>query len=169
MQHAKSDSPDHDNSFLPLINDAAKTSYTGVCRIGAADLRVHAPCYRRCPPSLIRIRRVRKFFGRSTGSSPKPQQSKLAFQKPHTTKSVKDESEVVNKTVKTEDREEADAVKNETDNEDVNMDSDSEVHKPIMDSKRADPVVKGIDDLDSARANNKGKLSIPDLQLKSVY
>ena len=69
----------------------------------------------------------------------------------------------MNGAVKAEDREEADAVKSEVDDEDVSMDSDSEVHKSTMDSKQADPVVNGIDNLDSALANGKGDSSMPNL------
>ena len=75
----------------------------------------------------------------------------------------------MNVTMETEVREEADAVKSEIDDEDVNMDSDSEMHKSAVDTKQADPVKNGIDNLDSALANGKGDLSIPNLRLVSVY
>lgn len=96
-----------------------------------------------------------KFFGRPTGSSPKPQQSKLAFQKPHTTNAAKDEHEEGDGAVKAEDCEEADAVKNNIANEDVNMDSNSEVDESALDSKQADPVMNGMKKADSSLANGK--------------
>ena len=108
----------------------------------------------------MRIRRVSKFFGQPTASSPKPQQSKLAFQRPHTTKAAKDEDEEVNGIVKAEDPVEPDAVKNDIANEDVNMDSESDIHTSAMDTKQADPVVNGMDKVGSALANGKGELSI---------
>ena len=108
----------------------------------------------------MRIRWFRKFFGRPTGSSPKPQQSKLAFQKPHTTKVVKDKQDEIDGVVKIEDSEETDAVNNDVGDEDVNMESGSKMHRPAMDTKQADPVVNGNDKVDSARANGKGELSL---------
>ncbi|KAF6234534.1 hypothetical protein HO173_007159 [Letharia columbiana] len=96
-----------------------------------------------------------KFFARPAGSSPKPQQSKLAFQKPHTTKAVKDEHEEVDGVVKAEDREEADAVKNDVSDEDINMDSKSEVHQSAMDTKQEDPDMNGMEKVNSALANAK--------------
>ena len=75
----------------------------------------------------------------------------------------------MNGTMETEDREEADAVKSEIDDEDVNMDSNSEVHKSTMNTKQADPVLNGRDNLDSALANGEGDLSTPNLRLVSVY
>lgn len=151
--------PHYSDDPLYLASNAAKTSYIGVCQIVAADLRVHAPCYHQPSHSLIHFGR-RKFFGRPTGSSPKPQQSKLAFQKPHTTKAVKEEHEEVDGVVKAEDCEEADAVKNDLADEDVNMDSKSEAHKSVIGTKQADSVMNGMDEVDSALANGKGELSI---------
>lgn len=108
----------------------------------------------------MRIRRVSKFFGRPTGSSPKPQQSKLAFQKPHTTKAAKDEHEEVDRVVKAEDPVEPDAVKNYIADEDVDMDKESDIHTSAMGTKQADPVMNGMDKVDSALANGKGELSM---------
>lgn len=105
----------------------------------------------------MRIHRARKFFGRPTGSSPKPQQSKLAFQKPHTTNAAKDEHEEGDGAVKAEDCEEADAVKDDIANEDINMDSNSEVDESALDSKQADPVMNGMKKADSSLANGKGE------------
>ena len=108
----------------------------------------------------MRIYPFRKFFGRPTGSSPKPQQSKLAFQKSHTTNSVKDGHEDLDGVMKTESREAADCVKSEIADEDVDMDSNSEVHKPAMDIKLVDLVADGMDKVDSALPNGKGEMSI---------
>ena len=105
----------------------------------------------------MRVRYVRKFFGRPTGSSPKPQQSKLAFQKPHTTKAIKDEHEEVDGERNIEDGEEADDVKNDIVDEDVDMDGESEVQKSAVNIKRARPVVNGMNKGDAALANGKGK------------
>ena len=121
---------------------------------------MHAPCLHQLPKSLISIHRFRKFFGRPTGSSPKPQQSKLAFQKSHTTNTVKNGHEDVDGVTKTEDRETADGVKSEIADEDVDMDSNSELHKPAVDTKRADPVADGMDKADSALPNGEGEMSI---------
>ena len=108
----------------------------------------------------MRIRRVSKFFGRPTGSSPKHQQSKLAFQRPRTTKAAKDEDEEVNGVVKAEDAVEPDAVKNDIADEDVNMDSESDINTSAMDTKQADPVMSGMDKVGSALANGKGEFSM---------
>ena len=108
----------------------------------------------------MRIPRVRKFFGRPPGSSPRPQQSKLAFQRSHTTKSIKDGHEDTDGVTKTEDHEAADGVKSEIADQDVDMDSNSEVHKSAMGTKRADPVADGMGKVDSALPNGKGELSI---------
>ena len=105
----------------------------------------------------MRVRYVRKFFGRPTGSSPKPQQSKLAFQKPHTTKAIKDEHEEVDGERNIEDGEEADGVKNDVVDEDVDMDGESEVQKSAIDIKRARPVLNGMNKRDAAPVNGKGK------------
>ena len=105
----------------------------------------------------MRFDRLRKFFGRPTGSSPRPQQSRLAFQRPHTTKAVEDEHEEVDGIVKAEDREEANAVKNE---EDVVMNSKSEVHRSSVDTKHTDPVLNGRRKSDFTLANGKGGLFI---------
>lgn len=102
----------------------------------------------------------RKFFGRPTGSSPKPQQSKLAFKKPHNTKAVKDEHEEVDGVLHTEDPEEADAVKNNIADEDVDMDSKSEVNDSAMGTNHASPVMNGAEKVDPTVANGKGKLCI---------
>ena len=102
----------------------------------------------------------RKFFGRPPGSSPKPQQSKLAFQTSHTTKAVKGEHEEGDGAVKAEDREEADAVDIDiADDENLDMDSESEVHESAMDRKRAVPILNGMKKVDSSLANGKGELS----------
>ena len=103
----------------------------------------------------MRVRHDRKFFGRPTGSSPKPQQSKLAFQKPHTTKAIKDEHEDVDGERNIEDGEEADSVKNDVVDEDVDMDGESEVQKSAIDTKRASPVVNGMAKEDATLANGK--------------
>lgn len=105
----------------------------------------------------MQIDRFRKFFGHPTGSSPRPQQSKLAFQKPHTTKAVEDEHEEVDGVVKAEDREEANAVKND---EDIDMNSKLEVHRSSVDTKHTDPVLNGRRKSDFTLANGKGGLLI---------
>ena len=105
----------------------------------------------------MRVRYIRKFFGRPTGSSPKPQQSKLAFQKPHTTKAIKDEHEEVDGERNVEDGEETDVVKNDIVDEDVDMDGEAEVQKSAVNIKRARPVVNGMKEGDAALANGKGK------------
>ena len=105
----------------------------------------------------MHLHHLRKFFGRPNGSSPKPQQSKLAFQKPHSTKAIKDEHEEVDGERDIEDGEEADSVKNDVVDEDVDMDGESEVQKSAMDIKRAKPAVKGLKKGDAALANGKGK------------
>ena len=105
----------------------------------------------------MRVLHVRKFFGRPTGSSPKPQQSKLAFQKPHTTKAIKDEHEEIDGERNIEDGEEADGVKNDVVDEDVDMDGESEVQKSAIVIKRARPVLNGMNKRDAALANGKGK------------
>lgn len=110
--------------------------------------------------------RIRKFFGRPTGSSPQPQQSKLAFQKPRTTKAAKAEPEEVDEVVKAEDREEADSVKNDVADEDVNMASRPEVEKSAMVTKQADPVMNGTEKVDSALANGNGELFWQTLRLE---
>ena len=102
----------------------------------------------------------RKFFGRPTGSSPKPQQSKLAFKKPHTTKAVNDEHEEVDEVLQTEDREEADAVKNNIADEDVDMDCKSEVNDSAMSTSHASPVMNGKEKVDPTVANGKGEMCI---------
>ena len=106
----------------------------------------------------MRIYPVRKFFGRPTASSPKPQQSKLAFQRPHTTKAAEEKCEEVDGVQKAEDCEEADAVnKDMAGDQDFDMDSDSEVHKSAMDTKQADPVTNGVDKVNPSPANGKGE------------
>ena len=106
----------------------------------------------------MRIYPVRKFFGRPTASSPKPQQSKLAFHRPHTTKAAEEKSEEVNGVQKAEDCEKADTVqKDMAGDQDLNMDSDSEAHNSAMDTKEADPVTNGMDKSKSSPANGKGE------------
>ena len=121
---------------------------------------MHVPGNHQLVHSLIRSHRARKFFGRPNGSSPKPQQSKLAFQKPQTTKAVNDEHEEVDGVVKAESCEVADAAMKNVADEDVNMGSESEVHKSAIDVKQAEPVMNDIDEVDSALTNGKGELSI---------
>ena len=105
------------------------------------------------------VRCVRKFFGRPIGSSPKPQQSKLAFQTPQTTKAVKKEHEDVDGVTKTEDGEEADGVKNGIADEDIDMESNSEVSRSATDTKRADSALNGSGKQDPVLANGKGEMS----------
>ena len=105
----------------------------------------------------MRVRHARKFFGRPTGSSPKPQQSKLAFQKPYTTKAIKDEHKELAGERNVEDGEEADGVKNDIVDEDVDMERESEVQKSPIDVKRAGSIVDGRNKGDAALANGKGK------------
>ena len=105
----------------------------------------------------MRVRYARKFFGRPPGSSPKSQQSKLAFQKPHTTKAVKDEHEELDEESNLEDGEKANGVKNEVVNEDIDMDGESEVQKSAIHTKRARPDMNGANKGDAALANGKGK------------
>ena len=106
----------------------------------------------------MRICPVRKFFGRPTGSSPKPQQSKLAFQRPHTTKAAERKSEEVDGDRKAEACEEADTVNEDmAGDQDLNMDSDSEVHKSATDTKQANPFTNGVDKVTSSPANGEGE------------
>lgn len=105
----------------------------------------------------MRVQYVRKFFGRPTASSPKPQQSKLAFQKPQSTKALKDEHEEVNGKRNIETGEEADGAKNVIVDEDVDMDGESEVQKSAIDIKRASPAVNGMKNGNATLANGKGK------------
>ena len=105
----------------------------------------------------MRVHYIRKFFGRPTASSPKPQQSKLAFQKPQSTKALKDELEVVDGERNIEDGEEADGVKNNIVDEDVEMDEELEVQKSAKDIKRASPAVNGMKNGNATLANGKGK------------
>ena len=107
----------------------------------------------------MRITHVRKFFGQPNGSSPKPQQSKLAFQKPHSTKAAKDKPTEVDGLMKTEDGEEVKGVKKDKASEDVNMDSDLDENRSAMESERAGLVVNGIGKGDPPLANGKGELS----------
>ena len=81
----------------------------------------------------------------------------MAFQKPHTTKAIKDVHEEVDGERKTEDGKEADDVKNDVVDEDVDMDGESEVQKSAKDLKRAKPAVNGMNNGDAALANSKGK------------
>ena len=108
----------------------------------------------------MRICRFRKFFGRPTAASPNPQQAKLAFKKPYTSSAVKGEHEEVDGAIKAEDRKEADSVEKDVADEDVNMDSNSEVHEPAKDTKQASPVVNGTGKTNSALANGKSELSV---------
>ena len=106
----------------------------------------------------MRICPVRKFFGRPTGSSPKPQQSKLAFQRPHTTKAIEEKSEEVDGVRKAGACEVADTVNKDIfSDQDLNMDSDSEVQKVAMDTKQADPVTNGVDKVNPSPANGEGE------------
>ena len=116
--------------------------------------------------------RLRKFFGRPTGSSPQPQQSKLAFQKPRTTKAANNEHEEVDGVVKAEDRKEADAVKNDVadedaTDEDIDMDNKSEAVQSAMDTKKADPVMNGTGKLNSALANGNGEFFMENCRFES--
>lgn len=62
--------------------------------------------------------------------------------------------------MKAEDREEADAVDIDiADDENLDMDSESEVHESAMDRKRAVPILNGMKKVDSSLANGKGELS----------
>lgn len=128
---------------------------------------MHAPYYTLFVDLLILVIRSRKFFGRPTGSLPKPQQSKLAFQKPHTSKAVKDKDEKVDGVVKAEHRKEADVEENDIVNEDVDTDSTSEVNESAVDTKQVNPVINGIDKASSAFANGKGELSTQNFRLAS--
>lgn len=67
--------------------------------------------------------------------------------------------------MKADDRKEADAVKNDVANEDVtdedvDMDNKSEVVQSAMDTKKADPVMKGTEKVNSALANGNGEFSM---------
>ena len=93
----------------------------------------------------------------------------MAFQKPHTTKAVREGHGEEDGVIKTEDRPELDSVKSDIADEDVNMDSDLEVHESAMDTKRAGRVVKGMDKRGPALANGKGELSIQSVRLESNY
>lgn len=106
----------------------------------------------------MRILRPRKFFGRPTGSSPKPQQSRLAFQKPHNTNTINDEHEDVDGVVKAEDREDADAANNDIADEDVNMDNKPEMDESSTGSKQSVPFMNGMEKANSALANGKREL-----------
>lgn len=119
---------------------------------------MHAPCHHELHFCTLTnaYSSISKFFGRPTGSLPKPQQSKLAFQKPHSTKAVKDYHEEMDGVVRAEDREEADAVKSDIVDEDLDMDSKSAVHKSAMDIKHADLVMNGMG---STLGNGKGEWS----------
>ena len=118
----------------------------------------------------MRIFPVRKFFGRPTGSSPKPQQSKLAFQRPHTTKAAEEKSEEVDGVRKAEQRGEADIMnKDMASDHDLNMDSDSEVQKVAMDTEQADPVTNGVDKVNPSSANGEGESFNSYLQLNPNY
>lgn len=123
---------------------------------------MHAPCHHELHfcTATDAYPIFRKFFGRPTGSSPKPQQSKLAFQKSHTTNAVKEEHEEADGFLQAKDREEADAVKNGIADEDVDMDNNSEVNESAMDTKHASPVMNGTEKVDSMLANGKSELCI---------
>lgn len=58
-----------------------------------------------------------------------------------------------------EDCAEADAAKNDVSDEDVNMDSKSEVDESATDTKRADPVLNGTEKVKSAPADSNGGFS----------
>ena len=118
----------------------------------------------------MRIYSVRKFFGRPTGSSPKPQQSKLAFQRPHTTKAADVKNEEVDEVRKAEEREEANTVNKDVAGvEDFKMDSDSELHKSIMDTRQANPVTNGVDKVNPSPANGEGESFNSYFQLRLNY
>ena len=51
-------------------------------------------------------------------------------------------------------------MKSDIADEDVNMDSDLEVHNSAMDTKQAGPAINGMDKRDSAQANGKGEVSV---------
>ncbi len=61
--------------------------------------------------------------------------------------------------MKAEDRE-ADAVNGDVTDEDINMDSKSEMHKSALNSKQGDPVMNGMEKPDSAPSHGKGELSV---------
>ena len=116
------------------------------------------PVNRNSAHLLMRICPVRKFFGRPTGSSPKPQQSKLAFQRPHTTKAAEEKSEEVDEVRKAEACEEADAIDQDMDGDQgLNIDSDPEAQKSAMDTERADPVTNGAHQINPSPANGEGE------------
>ena len=75
----------------------------------------------------------RKFFGQPNGVGAKPQQSTLAFQKAKVT--VKDETEEVNSTQKSEEIEESEDVKSEVVDGDVEMDIQVESNGAIANEK----------------------------------
>ena len=128
------------------------------------------PVNRESAHSLMHIFAVRKFFGRPTGSSPKPQQSKLAFQRPHTTKAAEEKSEELDGVRKAEEREEANTVNTDVaGDEDFKMDSDSEVHKSAMDTKQADLVTNGVDKVNPPPANGEGESFNSYFQLSPNY
>ena len=52
---------------------------------------------------------------------------------------------------------EADAVENDVTDEDVNMESKSEVDESATDTKRANPVMNGTEKVNSAPANSNGE------------
>ena len=101
---------------------------------------------------------VSRFFGQPPGSSPKPQQAKLAFQKPHTTKATKTEQAEVNGAVKREDGVEADAMEDETADEDVKMDSDLEMHNSARNTKTADSATNGLGGAGSTLGEGEGSM-----------
>ena len=104
------------------------------------------------------------------GPSPKPQQSKLAFQRPHTTTAAEEKSEEVDGVRKVEACEETDTVtKDMAGDQDLNMDSDSEVHKSAMDTKQANPVTNGVDKVSPSSANGEGKSFNSYSQLSPIY
>ena len=140
--------------LLPIM--PPKQATLGYVKSGQQTLGCMLPVNRQSAHSLMRICPVRKFFGRPTGSSPKPQQSKLAFQRPHTTKAAQGKSE------------EADTLnKDVAGDEDLKMDSDSEVHKSAMDTKQADPATNGVDKVN--HSNDEGKTFNSDFQLNPNY
>ena len=135
-----------------------KQATLGYVKSGQQTLGCMLPVNRQSAHSLMRIHPIRKFFGRPAGSSPKPQQSKLAFQRPHTIKAAEEKSEEVDGDQKAEEREEANTVnKDVAGDEDVKMDSDSEVHKSAIHTKQADPVTNGVDKVTPSPANGEGE------------
>ena len=147
-----------------------KQATLGYVKSGQQTLGCMLPVDRQFAHSLMRICPIRKFFGRPTGSSPKPQQSKLAFQRPHTTKAAEEKNEEVDGVRKAEACEEADAVDQGMDGDQgFNIDSYPKAQKSAMDTERADPVVNGADKVKHLPANGEGESFNSYLQLSLSY